>query len=82
MKWILRFSFDRRVHEMGLGNAHDVGLADARANALAARRLAASGVNPIEARRANARAVASHTGGDFEAAMLLGEIEICGGFIK
>ena len=55
-KWILRFSFDRRVHEMGLGNAHDVGLADARANALAARRLAASGVNPIEARRAHARA--------------------------
>jgi integrase len=50
-KWILRFSFDRRVHEMGLGNAHDVWLADARENASAARRLAASGVNPITARR-------------------------------
>ncbi len=55
-KWILRFSFDRRVHEMGLGNAHDVGLADARGKATDARRLAASGVNPIEARRAHARA--------------------------
>jgi integrase len=50
-KWILRFSFNRRVHEMGLGNAHDVWLADARVKAEAARRLAASGVNPITARR-------------------------------
>ena len=56
LKWILRFSFDRRVHEMGLGNAHVVGLADAREAEKAARRLAASGVNPIEARRAHARA--------------------------
>ena len=29
-KWILRFSFNRHVREMGLGNAHDVWLADAR----------------------------------------------------
>jgi integrase len=55
-KWILRFSFDRRVHEMGLGNAADVWLADARVKAADARRLAASGVNPIVARR-EARAV-------------------------
>jgi integrase len=50
-KWILRFSFNRHVREMGLGNAHDVWLADARVKAEAARRLAASGVNPITARR-------------------------------
>lgn len=49
-KWIFRFTFDGRVTEMGLGNAA-VSLAAARDKAFEARKLVASGVNPIEARR-------------------------------
>jgi Arm DNA-binding domain len=49
-KWILRFTFNRRVTEMGLGNA-DVPLAQARDKAAEARKLIASGTNPILAKR-------------------------------
>jgi integrase len=49
-KWIFRFTFGGRVTEMGLGNAA-VPLAAAREKAAEARKLVASGVNPIAARR-------------------------------
>jgi hypothetical protein len=49
-KWIFRFTFGGRVTEMGLGNAA-VSLAAAREKASEARKLVASGVNPIEAKR-------------------------------
>src|ERR1700730_3065120 len=49
-KWVFRFTFGGRVTEMGLGNAA-VSLAKAREKGAEARRLVASGVNPIEARR-------------------------------
>jgi integrase len=49
-KWVFRFTFDGRVTEMGLGNAA-VSLATARDKAAEARKLVASGINPIEARR-------------------------------
>jgi integrase len=49
-KWIFRFTFGGRVREMGLGNAA-VSLAAARNKADEARKLVASGANPIEARR-------------------------------
>src|SRR2546430_8003704 len=49
-KWILRFTFNRRVTEMGLGNA-DVPLAQARDKAAEARKLIAAGTNPILAKR-------------------------------
>jgi integrase len=49
-KWVFRFTFGGRVTEMGLGNAA-VTLAQARDKAAEARKLIASGINPIEARR-------------------------------
>jgi integrase len=49
-KWILRFTFNHRVTEMGLGNA-DVPLAQARDKAAEARKLIAAGTNPILAKR-------------------------------
>ncbi len=56
-KWIFRFTFNGRVTEMGLGNAA-VSLAAARDKAAEARKLVASGVNPIEERR-NAERIAA-----------------------
>src|ERR1700731_1056586 len=49
-KWVLRFTYNHRVTEMGLGNA-DVPLAEARDKAADARKLIAAGTNPIHARR-------------------------------
>lgn len=49
-KWVFRFTLGSRVTEMGLGNAA-VSLAAARDKADEARKLVASGLNPIEARR-------------------------------
>lgn len=58
--WLLRYAApDGRRREMGLGSAALVGLSDARDAALAARKQAKSGVDPIadrDARRAAARA--------------------------
>jgi integrase len=54
-KWVLRFTFNHRVTEMGLGNA-DVPLAQARDKAAEARKLVASGINPILAKREAKRA--------------------------
>jgi len=50
-KWVYRFSFARKVTEMGLGSAHVVSLAEARDKAHEARKMLGAGKNPIEARR-------------------------------
>ncbi len=50
-KWVLRFLWQGKAREMGLGSYPEVGLADAREKALAGRRLARSGVDPIAARK-------------------------------
>ncbi len=50
-KWVLRFLWQGRPREMGLGSYPEVSLADAREKALAGRRLARSGVDPIAARK-------------------------------
>jgi integrase len=50
-KWVLRFLWQGRPREMGLGSYPEVGLADARERALAGRKLARSGVDPIAARK-------------------------------
>ena len=50
-KWVLRFLWRSRPREMGLGSYPEVGLADAREKALAGRRLARSGIDPIAERR-------------------------------
>jgi integrase len=50
--WILRYTIARKAREMGLGSVALVGLQEARARAVVARRLLAEGVDPIEHRAA------------------------------
>ncbi len=50
--WVYRFMLNGRAREMGLGPLSLVGLKDARTKALDARRLRHTGVDPIEARKA------------------------------
>jgi integrase len=57
-KWVFRFTFGARVTEMGLGNAA-VSLAQARDKAAEARKLVASGRNPIEVKRESERVAAA-----------------------
>jgi integrase len=54
-KWVLRFLWRGKAREMGLGSYPEVGLAEARERALAGRRLARSGVDPIAERRQDRR---------------------------
>jgi integrase len=51
-KWVFRFTWKGRVTEAGLGSCPAVSLAEAREKAAKARKLLASDVNPIDARRA------------------------------
>ena len=50
--WIFRFMLDGRAREMGLGPWPTVSLADARQQAMDAKRLLLDGDDPIEARKA------------------------------
>jgi len=50
-RWLLRFSFNKRVTEMRLGSAASMTLLEARIAVGDARKLVAAGVNPIEQRR-------------------------------
>lgn len=54
-KWVFRFSWQGRVTEMGLGSADVVGLAQARTLRDDARKVLATGRNPIETRREGKR---------------------------
>jgi integrase len=56
-KWVYRFTYAGKIKMMGLGSAEAVSLADARNLRDEARRLLASGINPIEARRAAERTI-------------------------
>ena len=49
--WLLRYRFNGKRREMGLGSYRDVGLADARELASEARKMAKSGTDPIEDRK-------------------------------
>lgn len=60
-KWVLRFTFRGKRREMGLGSYPNVGLADVRRKALRCRRQLVSGVDPIEARRAEAEQIPTFT---------------------
>lgn len=51
-RWVFRFTLAKRPREMGLGPVHTVTLAQAREEALAARRLCLQGIDPIEHRAA------------------------------
>ena len=50
-KWVLRYLWQGKPREMGLGSFPEVSLADAREKALAERRLARQGVDPIAERK-------------------------------
>jgi integrase len=54
-KWVLRFLWQGKAREMGLGSYPEVGLAEAREKAIAGRRLARSGVDPIAERKQDRR---------------------------
>ncbi|CAJ0867555.1 hypothetical protein AMST5_01965 [freshwater sediment metagenome] len=50
-RWALRFNWQRKPTEAGLGAFPEIGLAEARDRALAARKLVKNGVNPIAERK-------------------------------
>jgi integrase len=52
--WIFRFQIAGRRREMGLGSVSTVSLADARQKALDAKKLVGAGIDPIEAKAAEA----------------------------
>jgi integrase len=54
--WLLRYQIASKVHDLGLGSYPEIGLADARGRALAARRVKADGRDPVAARRAEREA--------------------------
>jgi integrase len=58
-RWLYRFAIAKKVSEMGLGGRDAVSLAEARDRASAARKLAKSGVNPIEEKRRVKQAAAA-----------------------
>ena len=60
--WVFRFMIDGQARKMGLGPLHTISLAEARAEALEARKLVRKGIDPIEgehARRAALKAASS-----------------------
>jgi integrase len=57
--WLLRYQLNGRPRVMGLGPLHLVPLTAARAKAIIAQRQLLDGVDPIETRRAERRALAS-----------------------
>jgi hypothetical protein len=54
--WIFRYALDGREREMGLGPLHTITLAEARNLAMETRRLKLSGIDPIDARKAERQA--------------------------
>lgn len=70
-RWLFLFRWQGKLKEMGLGGVNTTSLAEARDAAAAARKLAASGANPIEARKEAAAAKAPKTFGEFADEMLL-----------
>lgn len=53
-QWVLRYTFDGKRRDTGLGSARDVSLADARREARRLRDLAKAGTDPREARKPDA----------------------------
>lgn len=49
--WLFRYMLKGRAREMGLGAAHAISLADARSRAAECRKLLASGIDPLGAKR-------------------------------
>jgi integrase len=51
--WVFRYRRAGRLHDVGLGPLHTVGLADARQKALEHRQARLNGIDPLEKRRAD-----------------------------
>src|SRR5271168_2278644 len=51
--WVLRYMLDNKRHDVGLGSALDVTLAEARQKATNARKLKAGGIDPLATKRAS-----------------------------
>ena len=60
--WLLRFMLNGRAREMGLGPVALVSLAEARAKAVAARKLLLEGIDPLAEREAAKAALAAKAG--------------------
>ena len=60
-RWVVRFTVNGKRREMGIGSYPGVSLADARIAAQQARSLAASGVDPVESRKARQTPAKVHT---------------------
>lgn len=58
--WILRYTLSGKTREMGLGSLSAFGLAQARERAQRARQLLADGIDPIERRSSERKAIAEH----------------------
>jgi integrase len=58
--WVFRYTIAGRARSMGLGDARDVSLAEAREKADEARKLLREGTDPIDARNATKAATPSH----------------------
>jgi hypothetical protein len=56
--WVFRYKIGGRQRDLGLGNALDFALAEARERALAARKLVADGIDPVEAKKSKKTAAA------------------------
>ena len=56
-KWVLRYTFDGRRREMGLGSYPDVSLAEARSKASEMRSIAYSGVDPLSKKNLDTLAI-------------------------
>jgi integrase len=70
-RWVYRFTIAGKVSEAGLGSRDVVSLAEARDKAAAARKLAKSGLSPVEERRKAATAmIAKPTFGDCATALI------------
>lgn len=70
-RWLFLFRWEGKLKELGLGGISTTTLAEAREAASVARKLVASGVNPIKARKDAAAQKAPKTFGEFADEMLL-----------
>lgn len=70
-RWLFMFRWEGKLKEMGLGGSTAVSLSEARERAHEARRILATGINPIESRRqAEAAKAGDQTFGPFASALV------------
>jgi integrase len=75
-QWVFRYVTDSHMHDLGIGPAHTLTLAEARERATEARKLRLDGVDPIAAKRERRAARKA------DAAKQITFKECCAGFLK